>query len=440
MTDGSLQLNDINTFAADFAEDPVARLAANAVANNSIDQVALDRNIVTTIDPSMSNQLDTWSVNNQKHSGRCWLFATCNLLKSYLIPELGAAPDFELSQSFLHFYDKLEKANWFANAIIETADRDLDDRTIARLLADPIGDGGQWDMVAALIKKYGIAPKYAMPETESSSNTGCMNRTLSTLLRRGARDLRKAAAEGKAEEARLELMKQVYRVLVIHLGTPPTEFCVQYRDKDKQFHRLGTFSPLEFANKYIRIDVDEQVCVVNDPRHEYGRVLTVEYLGNVVGGQPIRYLNAEPAVLKELVKTRIVDGHAVWFGCDVSKQFERKAGLWDAKLFDYEGAYGIDLGMTKAEQMEYGESSLTHAMLFTGVDITDAGEIRRFRVENSWGDDRSDTGFDTMNESWFDEHVFEVVVPASSLTDELRAALTTDPIKLPLWDPMGSLA
>jgi len=285
-------------------------------------------------------------------------------------------------------------------------------------------------------------PQYAMPESESSSSTQAMNQTLETLLRRGARDLRAAvAAGGDAEAVRQALMADVYRVLSIHLGTPPAKFIWQYKDKDKNFHRVGEMTPQQFASTVININLDDYVCVVNDPRETsgYNQMLTVDHLGNVVGGRPIAYLNAPADVLKALVRTSLEDGRVCWFGCDVGKQFDRTTGFWDANLFDFEGVYGVGLEMSKAQRMELGESAMTHAMLFTGIDVVD-DTIRRYRVENSWGDDRSDKGFDTMNDSWFGEHVFELAVRKADLPADLVAVLDQEPIVLPLWDPMGSLA
>jgi bleomycin hydrolase len=425
-----------------FVADDKAKLAQNAVTNTEVDKIALDRGVVTSIDTSFSNQLDNWKVANQKKSGRCWLFAGTNLIRAHLLHELNLE-GFEFSQAYLHFWDKLEKANWFFASMIEMADRPLDDRTVARLLADPIGDGGQWDMFVSLVLKYGLVPKFAMPESESSSNTSKMNTTLETLLRKGARDLRKVVASGADDKAiqheRARLVNEVYRVLSIHLGTPPTEFVWQWKDKERGFHRRGTMTPLEFAREYVGLNLEDYVCVVNDPRNAYGSMLTVDHLGNVVGGREIRYLNVEADVLRDLVKASLLDNRPVWFGCDVSKQFNRELGYWDENLYDYSSVYGFDLSLSKAEQMEYGESAMTHAMLFTGIDILD-DKVRRYRVENSWGEDRSDKGFDTMNDSWFGEHVFEVAVRIADLPEDLRAALDQEPKVLPLWDPMGALA
>lgn len=427
-------------FAQSFSDDSTARIVQNAVTNTPVSQVAMNREVVTSIDTSMSVKVDTWANTNQKRSGRCWIFAGLNAVKPAVYEATGVK-NFEFSQNYLHFYDKLEKANYFLTSMIELADRPSDDRTIAWLLNDPIGDGGQWNMFVALVQKYGVVPKYAMPETESSSNTRAMNTTLQRLLRRGARDVRAAVARGEdGVVVKNEVMRQIHRVLSIHLGTPPSDFIWQWEDKEGTFHREGVRTPLEFAAQYLP-NVDDYVCLVNDPRPSspYGTVFTVDRLGNVVGAPPVTYLNVEIEVIRKAVIETLQDGQPVWMGCDVSKQCDRENGIWDGALYDYEGTYGVELTMTKAEGLELCESRMTHAMQFTGVDIVD-GQPRRWRVENSWGDEVGDKGFFTMNDSWFDDHVFEVAVHKKYVDDDLLAALDSEPIVLPAWDPMGSLA
>ena len=114
-------------------------------------------------------------------------------------------------------------------------------------------------------------------------------------------------------------------------------------------------------------------------------------------------------------------------------------GLWDSQVFDFENLYQTEFTLSKAERLHYRQTLMTHAMLFTGVDVVD-GQPRRWRVENSWGEERGRKGFYTMNDSWFDEYMFEIAAPRSMLTPELEAALEGEPKVLPAWDPMGSLA
>jgi bleomycin hydrolase len=406
--------------------------------------VAISREIINGTGHSWSVLLDDWKVTNQERSGRCWLFAGLNLLRVGAMHKMGLK-EFEFSQNYAMFWDKIERANYLLEAVIETADRELGDRTIAFLLQSAAEDGGQWNMFAALVGKHGLVPKSVMPETQSSSNTGRMNAILRTQLRQGARAVRAAYAAGGAAAARAEkaeILRVIYRVLCIHLGTPPEQFDWQWTDKDREFHRDGVLTPQEFAAKYVELPVADYVCLVHDPRatSPQGRTFTVEYLGNVIGAPPVTYLNVDVPLLKRLTAASLSAGEPVWFGCDVGKMMSNEYGIWDAALYDLPSVYDTPFDLDKAARLEYGESQMTHAMLFTGVDLGADGASRRWRVENSWGSDTGRDGFYTMNDSWFDEYVFEIAARRSALPPELQAALDTEPIVLPAWDPMGALA
>jgi len=440
---GTLASGDLEQLRKDFAANPAYRLVQNAVTRVSVDDVAINREIIGGIDHSMSTTLDDWKVTNQEKSGRCWLFAGLNLLRAGVMRKTGLK-DFEFSQNYAMFWDKLERANYFLEAVIETADRDLDDRTVAFLLQTVAGDGGQWNMFAALVAKHGLVPKGAMPETQSSSNTARMNSVLRYQLRQGARAVRAAMASAGIEAARAaktEILRVVHRILCVHLGTPPERFDWQWTDKDKEFHRDGVLTPQEFAARYVDLPVDEYVCLVHDPRSSspVGRTFTVEYLGNVIGGPPVTYLNVEMQAIKDVAAAALRGGEPVWFGCDVGKMMSGDYAYWNADLYDLPLVYDATFGLDKAARLEYHESAMTHAMLFTGVDVLD-GAPRRWRVENSWGPDRGRDGFYTMDDSWFGQYVFEIAARRSALPADLRAALDAEPIVLPAWDPMGALA
>ena len=441
--DGTLAAADLDLLRKDFTANPVYRLAQNAVTRVTVDDVAINREIINNVDHSLSTHLDDWKVTNQERSGRCWLFAGLNLLRVGVMRKTGLK-EFEFSQNHAMFWDKIERANYFLEAIIETADRDLDDRTVAFLQESVASDGGQWNMFAALVAKHGLVPKGYMPETNSSSNTGRMNSILRYLLHQGARSVRAAVADGGIESARAEkaeILRTVHRVLCIHLGTPPERFDWQWTDKDKQFHRDGVLTPQEFAAKYVDLPLDDYVCLVHDPRptSPSGRTFTVEYLGNVVGGPPVKYLNVDVSLIKQIATKTLEGGEPVWFGCDVGKMMSNDYAVWDSELYDLPSVYDAEFSLDKAARLAFHETQMTHAMLFTGVDVLD-GVARRWRVENSWGSDRGKEGFYTMNDSWFGEYVFEIAARRDALPEDLQNALDTEPIVLPAWDPMGALA
>ena len=439
---GALTTAELELMRKEFAANPTYRLAQNAATQTPVKDLVLDREVVTSIDHSVSHLLDDWKPTDQAKSGRCWLFAGLNLLR------VGAAramnlKDFEFSQNHLMYWDKLERANYFLEAMIETAERDVDDRTVAHLLATVADDGGQWNMFVALVGKHGLVPKSAMPETKSSADTDQMNAVLRRVLREGAKDVR--ALQPRGTEAmrtrKQEILAVAHRVLTMHLGTPPEQFDWQWTDKDRAFHRDGVMTPAEFARKYVSLPLDEFVCLVHDPRETSpaGRTFTVEYLGNVVDGDRVVYLNVDVATMKQIAKQTVVAGEPVWFGCDVDQMMRNDLGVWDARLYDYASLYDTQFGLGKADRLLLHETAMTHAMLFTGVDVVD-DVPRRWRVENSWGEERGQKGFYTMNDSWFDEYVFEIAARRSALPEGLRAALDEEPIVLPAWDPMGSLA
>ena len=439
---GQITKKQIESMRAEFDGDPSAKVAQNAVTGNNVASVSLRRDLVQEVDFTFSTKLDNWKATNQKSSGRCWLFATLNLFRPGTMKKMNVK-EFEFSQAHIHFWDKFERSNHFLEAIIETSDRAVDDRTIHFLLSDPIGDGGQWNMAMNLIRKHGLVPKSAYPESNSSSSTRWMNSILKDILRSTASEIREIIGSGgTAEDARAHKesrMKDIWRVLCIHLGTPPESFDWQWRDKDKEFHRRGKMTPQEFAGEFVDIDWEDYVCIVNDPRNEYYQTYTVEYLQNVAGGPPVVYLNVPSDEMKSITQKILEDGLPVWMGCDVGKQMDRKRGLWDANLFETNELYGVNYGMDKADRLRYGQTMMTHAMLFTGVDVVD-GKPRRWRVENSWGDDSGEKGFYTMNDNWYDEHMFEIATPRKYLSKKMLDGLETEPRVLDAWDPMGSLA
>ncbi|MDA0734293.1 MAG: C1 family peptidase [Chloroflexi bacterium] len=440
----ALTPEQVAEFNANFEANPTSGLMQNVVTQRDVNEVALNRSVVTGAAHTFSNVLDDWSVTNQARSGRCWMFAGLNMFRAETKNVLNVK-QFEFSQNYLMFWDKLERANFLLEGIIETADRPVDDRTVAWLLQRGVEDGGQWDMFVNLVRKHGVVPKTAMPETESSSNSARMNSMLNYQYRQGAKQIRDSyAAESGLDQMRASKQKTlnaIFQILSIHLGTPPAQFHWQWRDRDSHFQRDGEMTPLEFAEKYITTPMEDYVCVVHDPRETSpaGRTFTIQYLGNVLDGPPIKYLNVDIDLIKQMAQHMLEDGKPVWMGCDTGKQMHRDLGLWDAELFDYPGVYNADFSLDKAARLEYHQTRMTHAMLFTGVDVVD-GKPRRWRVENSWDEKVGDKGFFLMNDSWFAEYMFEIAVPKNYLPADLQKAWELEPIVLPPWDPMGSLA
>lgn len=432
-------------FSTAFSSNPVNRIAMNAVTSAGL--LAASKNPMAQRESrhSYSISLEQGEITNQKQSGRCWMFAALNTFRFEVMKNLNLKT-FELSQNYTLFYDKLEKSNYFLESILETLDEPTQGRLISFLLSAPLGDGGQWDMLCNLVRKYGVVPKEAMPETVSSSATREMTSALTRKLREDAYRLRKAYADGSTlDELRQKkeaMMEEIYRVLCICLGEPPKTFDLEVTDKDDKFIRDTNLTGTAFFEKYVGLNLDDYVSLINAPTADkpYHRSYSVKFLGNVKEGCPVRYLNLPIEELKKAAIAQMKDGSPVWFGCDVGKDSSRDEGLLDTNTYQTDKLLGVTFGMNKAERLEYGESLMTHAMVFQGVNLDEEGKPNRWRVENSWGDAPGKNGYYVMSDEWFDEYMYQIVVNKKYLPDSYIAEYDSEPIMLEPWDPMGSLA
>ena len=442
----SISKNNISSFDQHFKSYPTHKISRNALTRSQINDIAMDWDAFRLTNHVYSDVIkaEMQKVTNQKASGRCWGFAGLNLMRISLAEKYNLK-DFEFSQNYFMFFDKLEKSNYFLENIIQTLDESYDSRLMMHLLHSPVQDGGQWDMFVNLIEKYGVVPQSVMPESFQSSQSHMMNRFLTRKLREFAWTLREMNKKGaKVLELRKEkekMMSVIYSMLCVCLGDPPEKFDWQTRDKKKKFIRLTDLSPVDFYKKHSGVNLKDKVCLIHAPmsNKKMNELYTVSFLGNVVGGQIIKYANVEIDDIKKAAIKSIKSNEAVWFGCDVGKMFHRDLGLMDMDLYDYESLFGTKFLMDKATRLEYGDSMMTHAMLFTGVDLAN-GKSRKWRVENSWGQKGGSKGYYLMTDKWFEEYNYEIVVDKKYLPKRILDLFNRKPVALDPWDPMGALA
>lgn len=440
---GALDLHDLAAWRERLRADHRHRFVMNAVVAGGLTDFALDQDVIVETKGAFSTDLDTGGATNQKKSGRCWMFAGLNLLRERARRNLGL-DDLELSESYLMFFDKLEKANAFYESIIATAAEKADSQVVMALTEDPAGDGGEWQLFANLVEKYGLVPQGAMPETFHSSASHGMNAVLKHKLRHDAAELRRLAGPSleAARNRKAVMVEEVYRLLSVFLGTPPERFDFAYRDAKKDFHALRHLTPERFFHEHVRFDFGAWANLMNVPTADkpFGRTYAVAHAPRVEGGRPYPYLNVDIDTMRSLTLRQLESGEGAYFGCDVVQMIDSASGVLDDRLYDLSAVFGMDLEFRKEEHLgPLGRISGGHQMLFTGVDVTEAG-VRRWKVENSWGTDVGDKGYFVMNDGWFGKYVYQVVVRKDLLSPELAEALEAPPVVLPPWDVVRFLS
>ena len=420
---------------------PAENAIANAIAANSIDNLAQNRNNAVELDTYFSIETPKQTITDQKSSGRCWMFSGMNVLRANFAKRTDSLR-VEFSQAYLFFYDQLEKANLFLQGVIDTGKKPIDDQRVQFFFKNPINDGGTFCGVADLTEKYGLVPKQVMPESYSSDNTSKMARLISSRLREDGLILRKMVAEGKKaadiEKAKTEMLATVYRMLALTIGEPPTQFTYAHRNKDgKAVGEPKTYTPQEFFKEVVGDKLNGTfIMVMNDPRRPYYKTYEVELDRHTYDGHNWKYLNLPMDDIEQLAIASLKDGRKLYSSYDVGKMLDRKRGYGDTENFDYGSLMGTTFGMNKAERISTFDSGSTHAMTLTAVDLDANGKAKKWKVENSWGASWGQQGCMIMSDRWFREYMFRLVVDKKYVSEELLKLNEQKPVMVTPEDPL----
>lgn len=436
-----LTKSDLEQIKSGFKMDAYTKAMQNALSSNDISKLAWNRSNVGTVDQLFTYRVDVSGITDQKSSGRCWMFSSLNIFRPMVMKQFNLA-EFEFSESYLYFYDLLEKANLFLTHMENFSSLPIDNDKVRWYLQSPVSDDGQWANFVNLAKKYGLVPKEAMAETNSSENTSVLTRFISTKLREDAleiRDLKNNKADQKKIDARkIEMLSEVYRMLALNLGEPPVEFQWRYKTKDRTISELKTYTPQSFMNEiFVKINLDDYVMIMNDPSRPFWKHYQVENYRNTREGSDWHYVNLPNEVIKEFCIASIKNNEALYASCDVGKQLRRDVGILDVDNFDYESVYGVKFGMNKAQRIQTGESGSSHGMALIAVDLDAQQKPVKWQFENSWGPTAGEKGYLTFTDAWFNEYMFRFVINKKYLNEKVLEIYKEKPIVLPRWDPMS---
>ncbi|MDE5880104.1 MAG: C1 family peptidase [Muribaculaceae bacterium] len=436
---GGIDAKMMERLRASYQNSPSDKAISNALRATDIDVLATNADNKNNFDDNFTHRVKSKGITNQKSSGRCWLFTGLNTLRSQMM-EQHNLPSLELSQNYNFFFDQLEKSNLFLQEIINTANLPMDDRKVEFLFKNPVSDGGQFTGLSDNLLKYGVVPKSAMVETYSSSATSKLGRSLRRKLREDGMKLRRMKADGAStnelEAAKEHMLSEVYRMLALTLGVPPTEFTWTRKDKDGKVVSTKTYTPQSFYKEFAGNDLQNNyVMLMNDPTREYYKLYEIDLDRHVYDGKNWTYINLPVEDIKAMAIESIKDGKMMYFSCDVNKFLDRENGTLDLNNYDYDSLFGVKFGMDKADRIRTFDSSSSHAMTLVAVDLDDAGKPKKWLVENSWGTGAND-GHLIMTDNWFDEYMFRLVVDKKYVPANILSILKQQPTLLPPTDPM----
>ena len=435
--EGDISAEMLAAISASYADNQYDKAISNALAGTSITTLATNADNAAMMDTHFSDRVKTVGITDQKSSGRCWLFTGLNVLRAKMIEKYDL-PAMEFSQSYLFFYDQLEKANLFLQGVIDTRKLPFEDRKVDWLFSNPLSDGGQFTGVSNLITKYGLVPAEAMPETFQANNTSQMSNLISLKLREFGLEIRAAqkARPAELQEMKVRQLSEIYRILALCLGEPVKEFEWIRCDKSNNIVSRKTYTPMSFYQEFIGEDLENNyVMIMNDPTREYGKVYEIDYDRHVYDGHNWKYVNLPVERIKEMAIASIKDNVAMYFSCDVGKFLDKNKGTLDLANYDYASLMGVTFGMDKKQRVQTHASGSSHAMTLIAVDILDDKPVK-WMVENSWGPKSGYKGCLVMTDEWFNEYMFRLVVEKKYVPEDVLKMLDQDAIQLPAWDPM----
>ena len=422
-------------------QQPVNRAVANAIAANSINDLAVNHQNAGAFDTYFSVETKPQSITDQKSSGRCWMFSGLNVLRSNFAQRSDSL-SVEFSQAYLFFWDQLEKANLMLQGVIDTAKKPIDDQRVQFFFHHPISDGGTFCGVADLAEKYGLVPAEVMPETYSSDNTSRAASLISSKLREYGLQLRDMVNQGKKtadiNSKKTQMLAQIYKMLQLTIGTPPDRFTYTFKDKGgKAIAPAKEYTPLSFCQEVVGGPINGTfIMAMNDPRRPYYKTYEVEYDRHTYDGHNWKYVNLPMDDIEQMAIASLKAGRKLYSSYDVGKCLDRKRGYADTENFDYGALFDTTFGMDKAQRISTFDSGSTHAMTLSAVDLDEQGKARKWKVENSWGASWGQNGCLIMTDRWFREYMFRLVVNKQFVPEKILKASETAPVMVMPEDPL----
>ena len=410
-----IELSNIKEFSKIYNKNINNKNIEKQIKQYGLDKICINKKIIDENPPIFNLELEETKRYDQKDSLRCWAFSGINVIKRNMADNLNMdIMKFELSDNFITFFHRLEKANTTYEKIITTKTTDLDKIVNKNILRDPVEEVGNWQTFVGIVKKYGLVPMKVMPITFEGKSATKVTNLFSEIVRSNAITLLNLKNQNKnIEELRKEKLKMLadnYEFLSKVYGEPTETFNYNYTNKNGTNISLKNMTPNQFVEKFLTIDIENFVFISNVPKknRKYGEKLKNPTSININKMKYTEFLHLSSKELKDLSIKQLKDNIPVMVGIYIRKFADKTSGVLDTRLYDYKNLVKYK-NLNKENGMIIGDINLHHWMTITGVQIEE-GIPKRWKVEDSYGNKEKVNGYYIMNDNYFDKYVFTVII------------------------------
>lgn len=438
--ESQISLEQIKEFSETYNKDKTNKIIENAITKNGLENACINIDVILENQPVFNIELPESKRYDQQDSWKCWIYGGLNLIKHNIAKNLNMnVMDLELSSNYISFFDKLEKSNNTYETIINLENTDFDYLHKENILKYCVTEAGYWDWFVAIVNKYGIVPSSYNPNTFESANHAKIEDLYTEKIKKDVIELLNLKREkNNIEELRKvknKFLQENYILLSKIYGEPVQQFNYEYKDKNGKYIRIENLTPIEFKNKFLDLKLENFVTIGNLPMYnkEYYKVYKKKYLENVYQNSYVEFLNLPIDDLKELTIKQLKDSIPVYMGAHILKFRDKKSGILDTRLYNYEDTLNLKT-LSKVEALNLYDISMHHIMAFTGVNLIN-DKPQRWKIEDSYGDKEKVNGYYIMNDNFFNEFVLSVVIDKKYLSEDQLKLLEQEPIEYEVEDP-----
>jgi bleomycin hydrolase len=400
------------------------KVIQNALSHTNFDEIIVNETKLNNIQWIFSHEIDSVGmITDQARTGKCWLYAFMNALIPDMIKK-NNLNNFRFSETFIYFYDKLEKCNFILSSIImaDYNNKEKLESLKSYCIKNAHCDGGGASSAVNIILKYGMIPYEYFPDNYQSKNTNNLNTVLSKKMKENIVLLFETKDKEQKIIIKNGMVKDIYNILRLFLGTPPTIFTWEYYDTYGTYRKIKDLTPKEFYKSYVPIDLKQYVTLTLDYDIKINTYNTVNYLNNIMEACDHSYLSSTIERMKQLCVQNIINGSPILISCHSQIDFNQELCILDPELYSTDIYFGNSPKISRKIKSQYGITSSDHIMTIIGCNIlkTINGRyiVDKWKLKNSWGIYGVHGGFCYMTDKWFDENVFDIFVDIKYLNDK----------------------